>query len=90
MTIGDHTYSVKDILKYCQMEVRHEGGDEIYLVCEGSGRLYAMSLAEAEDIASELLCTVDHLRASQSAPQSPGAFGTISDITTPGPDAAAG
>jgi hypothetical protein len=63
------------------MEILSDGRDDIYLRCIGSGRLYAMSLTEAEDIGTELLETVRHVRESASAPESSGASDPVIDIT---------
>jgi hypothetical protein len=77
LAIGDRTFRMRGLDQDCTFEILADDDEgDVHLICAASARAYAMTVAEAESLANDLLQTVAEMRitlpaSSEDDPQQP-------------------
>jgi hypothetical protein len=66
LAVGQRTFRVRDLSSETSFEICRGGDDDIFLICKGSSRLYAVTTEEAETLANDILRMVERIRSGES------------------------
>ena len=64
----EHTFPVNGVSSDGSFELRAGNDGDVYVICERSARVYALTMAEANAFANDILRLVEQMRSAGSAP----------------------